>query len=276
MFNHELIPLAPGVFAWLADRPSHSDTNSGVVIAQDSLTVIDPGLCPTSAQPLAEKLAELSPLPVKRLVLSGSHIDVAGGSTAFPLAAVYGSGQTSNHLDQPPNPDVWKRLHPAGTPDFDTLQTRPVTHMVGEAAHLCPASIAVPLSGPQFESLAVQVPSANVVFTGLLASFHMVPLGFEADFEAWIESIDQLAGFGEIFVPSHGPLGGVEELTDLRNYLEACIGAKGKVGALRSGPWTHWAHQEFSEINVQRAHMLGQGDPSPPPAMLQLLGIAGD
>lgn len=273
MFNHELVPLAPGVYAWIANECSHSHTNAGIIIAEDGMTVVDPGLSPASATPLAEELAMLSPLPIKRILVSGSHIDVVGGGTSFPLAAVYGSGQTSDHLDQPPNPAVWRKLHASYASDFDELVTRPVTHMVGEAAHLCPASIAVPLSGPQFENLAVQVPSANVVFTGLLATFSMVPLGFEADFEAWIASLEQLAGFGEIFVPSHGPIGGTEELTDLANYLEACIDAQGVTSALAPGPWSQWAHQEFTEINVERAYMLGRGDPSPPPSMLTLLGM---
>lgn len=274
MFNHELVQMAPGVYAWLADTADHSHTNSGVVIASDAMTVIDPGLCPATADPLAQALAELSPLPIKRIVVTGSHIDVVGGSTAFPLAAVYGSGQTSAHLDQEPNPEVWKRLHPSFAAEFTELRTRPVTHTVAEAAHLCPASIAVPLGGPQFENLVVQVPSANVVFTGLLASFETVPLGFEADFEAWIASLDQLIGFGEIFVPGHGPIGGVEELSELRNYLEACIAAAGDPSAIARGPWDEWNNQQFTPINVERAHMLSQGDPSPPPSMLALLAMS--
>lgn len=273
MFNYELVPLAAGVYAWLAENPDHSHANSGVVIAEDGLTVIDPGVCTSTADLLAGALAQLSALPVKRVLVSGSHIDVVGGSSSFPLAAIYGSPQTSDHLDQDPNPAVWQRLHPEFASELEELRTRPVSHMVADAAHLCPASIAVPLAGPQFENLAVQVPSANVVFTGLLASFGMVPLGFEADFEAWIASIDQLSGFGEIFVPSHGPVGGVEELTDLRNYLEACIAADGLVGAMASGPWNDWSHQQFTAINVERAHLLSKGDPSPPSTMLQLLGL---
>ena len=273
VFNHELVQMAPGVYAWLAERASHSHTNAGVVVATDGMTVIDPGLCPSSANPLAESLAELSPLPVKRIVLTGSHIDIVGGCSEFPLAAVYGSDQTSDHLDQAPNPEIWGRLHPSYAREFIELQTRPVTHTVGEAAHLCPASIAVPLGGAQFENLAVQVPGANVVFTGLLASFGTIPLGFEADFGVWIESLEQLAGFGEIFVPAHGPVGGVEQLAELRSYLEACLEAKGTPSALASGPWDEWQNQQFNPINVERAYMLSQGDPSPPPSMLTLIGM---
>ena len=273
MSSYELVPLAGGVYAWLANSPSHSNTNSGVVIAADGLTVIDPGLSPATALPLATALGELSELPIKRLVVTGSHIDVVGGSSAFPLAAVYGSAQTSDHLDQEPNPDVWQRLHPQFANEFAELVTRPVTHTVAEAAHLCPASIAVPLSGPQFENLLVQVPSANVVFTGLLASFGSIPLGFEADLERWLASLDQIVDYGEIFVPAHGPIGGREEVLELGSYLEACIAAKGVPAAMASGPWDQWANPAFTPINIERAHMLAQGDPSPPPSMLALLGL---
>ena len=271
--THELVQLAGGVYAWLANEPNHSHSNAGVVIAADAITVIDAGLVPRLSQPLADELDQISGAPIKRLVVTGSHIDVVGGSSAFPLAAVYGSAQTSDHLDQEPNPEIWQRLHPGFNEDFVELRTRAVTHTVAEPAHLCPASIAVPLGGPQFESLAVQVPGANVVFTGMLASFGVTPLGFEADFDVWISSLDQLTGYGEIFVPAHGPIGGVEEIAELRAYLQACVDAKGDPTALESGPWDQWTHQHFTPINIERAHMLQAGDASPPPSMIKLLGL---
>lgn len=263
--------LAPGVYAWLHGTHDHSHTNSGVVIASDGLTVFDAGPTPAAAQPLADEIGALTPIPVKRFVCSGSHIDVVGGGTAFPLAGIYGAGQTSDHLDQDPNPDVWSRLHPAH--DFAEVITRPVSHTVAEPAHLCAASIAIPVGGPQFENLIVQVPAANVVFAGSVASFGTVPLGFEADVPVWIETLGQLREWGELFVPAHGPIGGVEELDELSDYLEAVLGANGKPGAMAKGPWDQWNDAHFTPINVERAYMLSQGDPSPPPTMLALLGL---
>ncbi len=271
--THSLVPLAAGVFAWLAESPSLSATNSGVVIAEDGVTVIDAGAAPSCATSLAAAVAELTPTPVRRLVLTGSHIDLVGGASAFPMAGIFGSGQTSDHLDQPANPEVWKRMHPSLASEYDELPARPVSHVVAEAAHLCPASIAVPARGPQFENLVVQVPAANVVFTGSVASFGSVPLGFEADFATWSTQLETIAGYGELFVPAHGPIGGVEELDELRQYLDACVRAAGDLSNLASGPWMSWQNQQFHEINVERAHMLAQGDPSPPPSMLRLLGL---
>jgi len=244
-----------------------------VVIAEDGLTVIDAGMVPTATAALALELSMLASLPIRRLVLSGSHIDLVGGSASFPLAGVYGSTQTSTHLDQAPNPDAWSRLYPEHKMEFGELLTRRVTHIVSEPAHLCPASIAIPAPGLQFENLAVQVPAANVVFAGGLACFTAVPLGFEADFAAWIETLDTMATWGELFVPSHGPVGGREELRDLRNYLEACIYAAGVSSRMPDGPWATWQDQRFTPINIERAAMFAAGDPSPPPSMLALLGM---
>jgi len=268
-----LTNFEPGVYAWLADgsETTHS-TNVGVVIANDGVTVIDSGPTPRAAGQAAAAIAELTPTPIRRLVLSGSHIDLVGGTAAFPLAAIYGSGQTSDHLDQEPNPAAWKHLHPELASQFDEFVTRPVSHVVGEPAYLCPASIAVPVAGPQFENLCVQVPAANVVFAGCVTAFGSVPLGFEADFEAWISTLETLSTLGEIFVPAHGAVGGTGDLMLLVDYLTACLNARGSVAKLVAGPWTEWHNQHFNEINVERCHMLTQGDPSPPPSMLRLLG----
>ena len=268
----QLIQVAPGVYAWLVDEASHDATNSGVVIAADGLTVIDAGPSPAAVAPLASALNELTELPVRRLAYTGSHIDVTGGGSVFPLAGVYGSAQASHHLDQPPNPDVWAVLHP--THDFTEVTTRPVSHTVAEAAHLCPASIAIPTAGPQFESLVVQVPGANIVFCGSVATFGVTPFGYEADFPRWIATLDALSEWGEIFVPAHGPIGGAEEIDVLRAYLEAVLAAKGNSDAMAKGPWDQWSDGHFTPINIERAHMLENGDPSPPPSLLHMLGLS--
>lgn len=267
--THTLETLAPGVLAFVSLDVAPSHTNIGVVVAADGMTIIDAGLVPEHAASLVDSLGQISPAPIRRLVLTGSHIDLVGGSVSFPLAAVYGSAQTSDHLDQPINAPVCRALYPAY--DFDDVVTRPVTHTVNEPAHLCPASIVVPSGGPQFENLVVQVPAANVVFAGALLTNGVVPLGFEADFPAWADSLATIMGYGEVFVPSHGPIGNGTNVEIMAAYVQACIDAKGSLGLLVDGPWMAWKAAERHLVNVQRAAMLAAGDASPPPSMLALL-----
>lgn len=271
--DYSLEPLGPGVFAWLTGSPRHGAPNAGVVVAADGLTVVDVLTTPGQAFALRHAIDAVTELPVRRVVLSGSHVAHVGGASVFPLAAVYGSAQTSDHLDQPPNPGVWERLHPEHAGEFGDVAGRPVTHTVAEAAHLCPATIAVPVVGQQFENLVVQVPSVNVVFAGAVASFGVTPLGFEADFVHWIDTLEALKAWGEIIVPGHGTVGGHEEITALQDYLRACIVADGSVERLESGPWDTWTDGRFHEVNVERAARLAAGDNDPPESYRRLLGL---
>jgi len=271
--SYGLENLAPGVYGWLSDRTAHGFANAGVVIADDGLTVIDTTTTPQQVAPLAQQLAALTDLPVRRIVLSSSHVGYSGGCSTFSLAAIYGSGQTSDLLDQPADPSLLARLHPGHASDFAELITRPVTHVINEPAHLCPASIAIPVAGHQFENLVVQVPGANMIFAGAIASFGITPLGFDADFPSWVATLEQVKGWGEVIIPGQGPIGGREEITLLQEYLQACVDANGALTALAEGPWSAWSEPQFHEINVERAAMLEAGDPSPPPSYRRLLGL---
>ena len=75
--------------------------------------------------------------PVRRLVLTHAHIDHVGGTHAFPNAMVLGSPQTSELLDGEMPVDAYKTFMPAFDDEFDDLAelgTRPVTHLVTDAA----------------------------------------------------------------------------------------------------------------------------------------------
>ena len=267
-----LTEVAPGVACWQgAGGPG--EPNACVLIDDDGLTVVDALISPTQAAPLAQVCDEIG-LPVRRLVCTSSHIEHTGGSSRFPLAAVYGTPQISAHLDQPPNLDGCRRLFPGHAAEFDDeLATRPVSHMVNEAAWISATAVAVPLGGELAQNLAVQVPEQGVVVCGALASFGTAPLLFDGDPAAWVASLDVIAGYGSVFVPGHGPVGGVDDLRALQGYLEACISANGVVANLGSGPWDDWAGRDYDVINVERAAMLAAGDHNPPPTMLARLGL---
>jgi hypothetical protein len=74
-------------------------------------------------------------------------IEFAGGTSRFPLPAVYGSAVTSVQLDQPPNIVAYQRFMPQFAAEFSDLQTRPVTHVVDAPAMVTPAAEIVPMAG---------------------------------------------------------------------------------------------------------------------------------
>ncbi len=272
----DLVELDAGVHGWLGAAGSLESPNAGAVVDEDGITVIDALLTPDDAYPFVEALARFE-LPIRRLVLTGSHIDRTGGSTAFPFAAVYGTPQTNAHLEQPPNLAGYRRLYPDHAAAFTgEFATRRVTHIVDAAVQLTPAVAVIPTVGQSAENLLVVVPGAGVCFAGAMLSAGVTPLAFDGDPSRWADTLDGFADFGRLFVPGFGPVVSTEGVTQLASYLRSCVEAAGDPAAICSGPWDDWLGRERDEVNVERAALLAQGRDEPPPSMLRRLGLDRD
>lgn len=269
-----LTQLAPGVHVWLADRPGHGATNIGVVLEADGATVIDAGCVPSASSEVATVVEGLG-YRIRRCVYTTSHFAHVGGSTAFSMAARYGRALTSAHLDQPANADNLRRLFPDHAGELDEPRTRPVSHVVSEAAWISSAVVAAPTRGQQAENLVAQVPGANVVFAGAMCSVGVTPLCFDGDPAAWADALDDLCSWGTVVVPGAGPVAGHDEVRVLQDYLRACVAAAA-AGQSHAppGPWDGWAERRFDEVNVERAAIVAAGEDRVPDAMLRLLGLA--
>lgn len=271
----DLVPLAPGVLAWLDDDPGHGAANAGVVVDEDGCTVVDTLMVPSQWEPFGAAVDALG-RPVRRVVLSSSNVEFAGGTTRFRLGAVYGRPQASAHLDQPADPVLFRRLHPAFAAGFDDeFATRPVSHVVDAPVQLSPACAAFPLSGQQAENLVVVVAAEGIAFAGAMAAFGVTPNAAQGDPARWADALDELLALAPIVVPGHGPIGGEEEVRDLQAYLRAVVAAEGDPARLEPGPWRDWrGAAEWDAVNVERAALVAQGRDEPPPTLLRRLGIA--
>jgi glyoxylase-like metal-dependent hydrolase (beta-lactamase superfamily II) len=264
--------LATGVFGWFQWPPSRGRANAGVIVDHDGLTIVDTLMTPDQWEPFASAVDD-SGLPVRRVVLTSSGVEFAGGTGRFRSAAVYGTPQASVHLDQPPNVESWEALYPEYADGFAEVATRPVSHVVASDAQLSEAVTLLTTGGHMQENLVAVVPGAQILFAGAMCSFGVTPLCWQGDLLRWIDEIDRLAELAPIVVPGHGQIGGVEELRDQQAYLQACIDAHGDPSALGPGPWDAWADREHDAVNVERALMLAEGEDTVPPSMLRLAGL---
>jgi cyclase len=274
---YNLVELDRGVFAFVDPAGRFGYSNVGLVIDHDGLTVFDTTATPERGESVKRQIIELTAaleLPIKRVVLSSSRIAFSGGGNAFWAAGFYGTEETSDQLDAPPNPRAFRRLLPDFALAYDAeFTTRPVTHTVSEAAWLSPAALAAPLPGESPANLALRIEGAGVVFAGALASFGVTPLAYDADLAAWIESLEELRTMGPTVIPGHGPPGGDADLVELIGYLAACIEADGDPDRIATGPWDHWADRRFDPVNVERAALLTRGINEIPQSMFTLLGL---
>ncbi len=269
-----LEPLAAGVFAWLARPAGPGRPNAGALIDEDGLSLIDSLAVPSQWMSFAAALSELG-RPVRRVVLTSSHVEYAGGTAGFRMAAVFGRPQTSAHLDQPASPAILRRLLPELASEFDDeFTTRPVSHVIDAPVQLTGALAVYPTTGQQAENLVAVAAGAGIVFAGAMCSFGVTPQAYQGDPAAWADALDDLLDLGQVIVPGHGSVGGPAEVAVLQSYLRACVAADGEPARLASGPWDAWPGSEHHPPNVERAAMLARGDDDIPPSLLARLGLA--
>lgn len=268
-----LVPLAPGVYAWLSETPGPGHPNAGLIVEEDGATVVDTLMVASQWESFAGAIEALGPR-VPRTVITSSHIEFTGGTLRFRLSAVYGTRQASALLEQPAPIEVLRRLFPSHAGQFgDEFATRAVTHMVTEPVQLTAAVALYTTGGEMLENLVAAVPGAEIVFAGAMCSFGVVPPAYDGDPAAWADALDLVVELAPIIIPGHGPIGGEEEVRELQAYLRACVAAEGNPDAMEPGPWEAWAGREWTPINIERAAMLAAGDPSPPKRLLAHLGL---
>jgi cyclase len=267
----KLDELADGVYAWIQPVGQSGVSNAGVVLDWDGLTVIDTLMVRSQWEPFAAAIAVLD-RPVKRVLLTHAHIDHVGGTQAFRNAMVLGSPATSELLDQPMPVEAYKTFFAAFADEFDDLAelgTRPVSHIVDDAAQLTPRIELLPASGHTAGDVMALVADCDVLFAGDLCFFGVTPLAFQGDPATWADVLDAVADLADVIVPGHGPIGSGAEVRDLQAYLRYCV-----AGSIPPGPWDEWTERaERDAINIERAAMLRAGDDGMPPTMLKAIGL---
>jgi cyclase len=284
--HSELKLLAPDVYAFLQrEAPGQSNfsvSNFGIVAGPHSLLAIDAGGGPQHARNFIAAAKTLGK-PFDRIILTHEHPDHIVGLTQFPAGIeIIAQEETRAQMikmGQPQTPAYWATNPAWGRPgDVNRVILPTVTFHDRMSVFYGETQVNFTWPGRAHTSgdVLIKVPRAKVVFLGDIGFFGVTPLngsGFVAD---WIKVCDGLLQDPEaqILVPGHGPVGGKEELKDMRDYLalllregrrafDAGLSAGRAAAQLDLGKYATWTDSDRVATNMARLYSEFKGTIGP-------------
>lgn len=216
--------LAKGVYAAISAR---AGGNSGFVIGNDSVLVIDTFISQAPAHDLLTEIRKLTNLPVKYVINTHYHLDHVAGNAIFT--------ETGATVIAHRNERGWVRSE--NLKFFQQNGATPTAEQRAQVASLVEPQITydrllevdlgsrlvrvVYFPGHTGGDSVVYIPDANILFTGDLGWNQRIPNLIDATTSAWIDTLDKIVArhANTTFVPGHGDLATAQDMKSFRDYL---------------------------------------------------------
>jgi glyoxylase-like metal-dependent hydrolase (beta-lactamase superfamily II) len=286
----QLVEVAPHVHACVTEGRRLGQSNSGFVDRGGGL-VVDTFWDLPHTRRLIDLYASVAPEPARRLVNTHHNGDHCWGNQLFADAEIWGHRECAVRMTREAPPQLLVDLCAMDAPpsslagfvdelrafDFAGIEVTPPDHLIdgdttldldGSVAELC-------YVGPAHTAgdVAVWLPDEGALFAGDVLFHQCTPVGWEGTFATWIAALERLEALGPaVVVPGHGPVCGVEGLTELRGYLiyvraEAAVHHAAGRTTLEAAeridlaPFEGWAEPERLAFQVHRAYRELDGLP---------------
>ncbi len=271
--------LGNGVYAAVAKPGSGAGSNSGFVIGDDGVAVIDTFQKPAAAEELLATIHGLTQQPVRFVVNTHYHIDhVAGNGVYHDAGAVLVAQKNVRAWERSENLKFWgDSIPPKAKAMVESLVLPDLLYDGSLDLYLGSRKLEVrSLPGHTGSDSVVVVPDANIVFCGDLFWNHTLPNTIDARVGKWVVSDDRLLTQHPLatFVPGHGEVGKAADVRALRDYLEAlrvdvararAAGQEGEqlVTAVETqlkpayGDWAWYSHFIKNNITQEAAELAG-------------------
>lgn len=219
-----LKPLGNNVYAAIAVPKSNAGSNSGFVIGDDGVTVIDTFVSADAAKDLLAQIQKLTKLPVKFVVNTHYHLDHVAGNQVFANAGAVIIGQrnlrgwirTENLKFFGPSPKPEQKLLVEG------LYGPDVTYDSVLELHLGSRLVTVRyFPGHTGGDSVVFVPDAQAIFCGDLFWRKTLPNLIDGTTDKWADTDAKLAADWPkgAFVSGHGDVGTADDVKEFAGYI---------------------------------------------------------
>jgi glyoxylase-like metal-dependent hydrolase (beta-lactamase superfamily II) len=201
--------IGAGLYAYTAE----GDPNSGVIVGDDSVMVIDAQATPAAANDLIARVAKVTDKPIKHVLLTHYHAVRALGASAFKGAEILASDTTRGLIAERGKQDMeseigrFPRLFGA-VESIPALTWPSVTfpHQISVWLGRREVRIMHIGRGHTAGDVIAVVPDAGVIFAGDLVEFNAACYCGDAHFTDWPATLDHLAELqANALVPGRGP-----------------------------------------------------------------------
>jgi len=201
--------LSDNAYAYTAE----GDPNTGVIVGDDAVMVIDTQATPTMAQDVIRRIREVTDKPVKYVVLSHYHAVRVLGASAYRPEHIIASRDTYDLIVERGEQDKASEIgrFPRLFQDVESVPpglTWPTITFSG-AMSIWLGKLEVQLlqlgRGHTKGDTVAWLPQQRILFSGDLVEFGATPYAGDAYFRDWPETLDRLAELKPVaLVPGRG------------------------------------------------------------------------
>ena len=273
MGDTEIVELTTGVYA----RLHEGLTNSGIIVSEDGVLVIDSLRVPSFGRELIKDVRRISEKPIRYVINTHSHWDHSWGNEEFPQSTIIGHTNCRQEMLDTEITVRWRdKVVAAGDPwsvEAKSVEVTPPDLTFDRTLYLDFGGRAVDLhwfgrahtSGDIF----IHLPEDRILFTGDVAQDGGIPFMGDGYMLDWPETDARLLDLDvERFIGGHGPVGERSALFEARDFIvsivsgteRAIISGQEKETAVSSvkeslsGQFSGWRRFEFLEDGIERAY----------------------
>ncbi len=216
--------LGNNVYAAIDDPKGGAGSNSGFVIGDDGVAVIDTFVNPAAAKQLLAEIQKLTKLPVKFVINTHYHLDHVAGNGVFAEtgAVVVGHRNIRGWINTENLKFFGKDIKPEQKAMVEGLVAPEVVYDSVIELFLGSRRIVVRYYlGHTGGDSVVTIPDAQVVFCGDLFWRKSLPNLIDGMTDKWAATDAKLAAEAPkaTFVPGHGDVGNAADVQEFGGYL---------------------------------------------------------
>ncbi len=217
--------LADGLYAYTAE----GDPNSGIVIGDDSVMVLDTQATPIMARKVIEKIRTVTDKPIEYIVVSHYHAVRVLGASAYGAEQIIASQDTYDLIVERGDEDFKSELERFprlfnGVESIPGLTWPTITFKGEMTVWMGKREVRLMQLGRGHSKgdTVIWLPQEKVLFSGDLVEYGATPYTGDAYLNDWPQTLDRLAALEPVaLVPGRG-----DALTTPQSCLEAIEGTK--------------------------------------------------